>query len=338
MRSGRESIGGEVGKRFWAERMLPYFEELQTLPSWQRMRFVKEVALRTGWAENTVQRQLAGLLFLEAQGENPRELQDGVSLMSLEAVAKIMRKSPEAGRDLLEKVLQRRITTRQVADIYKSEYQDQTPVAGGYKRGSAALASLYADISAEVPPDRPVASEKDQLEAGSFEKPVILRVGADEPVRPPVEIVAQMPAVARRLASSLRDWMTGRIGVQFAPDVLEPDVLSGRVRPLLHLTDESGAGASLFVHDGAVHQREASPYAFTSALARAMLGGDAVFAYIAEPSSHLVAELQDLIAQKEVKLDVRRERIMVHRSASAFTKTIADICAIDCLFKDLSAF
>lgn len=325
MRAGREPIDREETKRSWAERMMCYYDELKTLPAWQRMRFVKEVASRTGWAENTIQRQLAGLLFLEAQGKDPRELRDGVSLMSIEAVAKIMRQDPEAGRALLEDVLERRITTRQIADIYKRAYQAEKP-AGGYKRGSAALASLYADVGNGVSADRPIISEASPAEAG------LLRELAEEGVRPPAEIVVSMSLVARRLAQSLLDQMFGQIEVQYAPEVLAPNSLSGRVHPLLHLKDENGVCASVFVHDGALHRREVAEYAFTSALGRAMLGGDMVFAYVAEPSPDLMAELRDLVAQSETTLDIRRERIMVRLSVVAFEEKLVNISLLHDLF------
>jgi len=336
MQTGRETLEGEETKRSWAERIMRYYDEMKTLPAWQRMRFVKEVAWRTGWAENTIQRQLAGLLFLEAQGKDLRELRDGVSLMSIEAVAKIMRQDPETGRALLEDVLERRITTRQIADIYKRAYQAEKP-AGGYKRGSAALASLYADVGNGVSADRPIISEAPAAEAGVLREQVALRVDAEEGVRPPAEIVVSMSLVARRLAQSLLDQMSGQIEVQFAPEVLEPSSVSGRVHPLLHLKDENGVCASVFVHDGALHRREAAEYAFTSALGRAMLGGDMVFAYVAEPGPDLVAELQDLVGQNETALDVRRERIVVRSAARDLDEPLASIKEIKGLFPEKSA-
>jgi len=333
MRTGREPVDEEGGKRFWAERMMRYYDELKTLPAWQRMRFVKEVASRTGWAQNTIQRQLAGLLFIEAQGKDPRELRDGVSLMSIEAVAKIMRQDPEKGRALLEDVMERRLTTRQVADIYKRNYREEKPVAGGYKRGSTALASLYADIGNDVSVDQPVISEMPSSETAMPGEPVAFRM-AEHGGERPTEIVAPMSLVAKRLVKSLRDRMSGRIDVEFAPEVLAPNSMSGRIRPLLYLKDENGARASVFVHDGAVHRREA---AFAFALGRAMLSGDNVFAYVAEPGPGLVAELQDLVAQNEAALDVRRERIVVHSSVGAFEEKLDNIQLLQGLFAEKAA-
>lgn len=127
--------------RPWADRIMPYYDEMKTLPPWQRPSFVGQTAAKTNCAVNTIQRQFAALLFLETQGKDPRKLRAGVSLLSIETVAKIVRADQEKGRRLLEETLEHKWTARQLTDLYNLHYRSRAS-AGGYNKRSGALASL----------------------------------------------------------------------------------------------------------------------------------------------------------------------------------------------------
>lgn len=296
-------------KRVWVHRILPHLEAFKSEPASSRVRFIKELSLSSGWAENTLQRQFAALLFLESQGVDPRDVQAGVSLLAIESVAKVMKQDEAEGRKLLHEVLARRLTTREVADVYNFRFKRRHQ-RGGYNRSSGALASIYSDASRKEPASavhKPVmheAQQPDRLQSGS------ISAAGEDILR---EIAVPISLVMRRLVAAFGNHFSGPVRVRFDPDAVQGDAVATRLLPILSVEQSDQTRALVFAADGLRDHGQLGEQALVAALWRSLARGDHVHAYVTGPSAALVSEMADLLAHEDGRIDVRRERIMIRR-------------------------
>lgn len=132
----------------WSERVFPFFEEFLKNDRDGRRKIIRRVAKELGMSENVVQRQFAGLVFLYMEQGQPTPAPDGVSLMSLETVAKIKAQDEKDGERILKEVFAGVWTTRALMEYYKAQYTSHA--VGGYRKNHPALASIYADIDSKA--------------------------------------------------------------------------------------------------------------------------------------------------------------------------------------------
>lgn len=311
-------------KKFWVHRILPHLEVFKREPASSRMRFIKELSWSSGWAENTLQRQLAALLFLEAQGEDPQEVQAGVSLLAIESVAKIMKQDETEGRRLLREVLARRLSTRQVADVYNAHY-GQRHQRGGYNRSSDALASIHSDAGHNervLAANQPVTHDVQQRDRSQVGR--IPAAGSDTTP----EIAVPMSLVVRRLVAAFGNRFSGPVRVHFDPGAVHGDAGISRLQPTLSVEQTGQARALVFAADGASESGSLAEQALVAALWRSLAGGDHVHAYVTGPSAELAAEIADMLTHEDGRIDVRRERIMIRNLRRLEEVDVASISEI----------
>lgn len=112
------------GNTNWIELALPFWEEFQATPRSYRTGLLHRISNQVGKAPNTVYRQLAALSYLRSKGLDLNQLAlNQPPLMSVEAIARVGKKDPQRGNELLRRLLSGQgsvATFRSMADVYST--------------------------------------------------------------------------------------------------------------------------------------------------------------------------------------------------------------------------
>lgn len=299
----------------WRHRILPYYDLFRRLHRDERRFFIREAADRLDLSANTVQRQLAALMFLEAQGHDPHQIGDGFTLTALESAAKAMSVDREAGRGLLSRVLTGKLSARDAVSEYKKilagdpglprwmEHNVSLP-RGGNSRYSPALASINADrnvlsdssvsVAASLKPVHRSAGVKAQ--SGSNQAP---SPGAANSHGPTISL----SYIVARLANSVHgEWGESPLTLSLDRDALAP-WSSRLIPPLVRLEADNGRSASAFVFDERAQPSPNAQFAFIASIALALLTDSNVHAYYAGRQPALMDAFNSLIEKKGIRFE-----------------------------------